>query len=225
VDVLVNAALSVDGKLSTVEREQLRISGPADFDRVDELRAGRDAVMVGIGTVLADDPSLTVDDPDRVAARERRGDPPQPARVVADSRARTPPDARILDGAADTYVLVADAAPDDRIRAMEKRNATVLCAGRDRVDLRAALDSLERHGVGSLLVEGGGELLFSLFDAQLVDGLRVYVGSLVVGGRDAPTLVDGDGFTGAFPALSLEQVQRIDDGVVLEYGIDYSNIK
>jgi 2,5-diamino-6-(ribosylamino)-4(3H)-pyrimidinone 5'-phosphate reductase len=218
--VVVNAATSVDGKLSTRERTQLRISGPEDFERVDALRADSDAVMVGVGTVLADDPSLTVDDEERVAGREEASRTPQPARVVADSRARTPADARILDDAARSYVLVSEAAPDERVVAIEATGATVLTAGAERVDLAAALAELEDAGVTSLMVEGGGELVFSLFAAGLVDELRVYVGSMVVGGREAPTLADGEGFTGDFPALSLEEVERVDDGVLLCYAVE-----
>jgi len=215
--VLANAATSVDGKLSTRRREQVAISGPEDFARVDRLRADYDAVMVGVGTVLADDPSLTVDDPDLVARREARGEPVQPARVVADSRLRTPMDARILDDTARTYLLAAEAAPTERIEAVEAAGATVVVAGEERVDLPAALDALEDDGVGRLMVEGGGELLFSLFAADLVDELSVYVGSVVLGGRDAPTLADGEGFLEDFPSLSLEGVERLDDGVLLSY--------
>jgi 2,5-diamino-6-(ribosylamino)-4(3H)-pyrimidinone 5'-phosphate reductase len=88
MDVVVNAAMSADGKLSTRERTQVPISGEADFERVDRLRADCDAVMVGVGTVLADDPSLTVKDESLRADREARGEPSNPARVVADSRIR-----------------------------------------------------------------------------------------------------------------------------------------
>ncbi len=94
--VFVNAAMSADGKLSTYERRQVKISGPADFRRVDRLRAGADGVMVGIGTVLADDPSLTVKDPALVAAREAEGRLPHPVRIVVDSHARIPLDAAVL---------------------------------------------------------------------------------------------------------------------------------
>ncbi|WP_053948414.1 2,5-diamino-6-(ribosylamino)-4(3H)-pyrimidinone 5'-phosphate reductase [Halolamina sediminis] len=217
--VHVNAAESVDGKLSTREREQVPISGPADFDRMDELRAGVDGVLVGVGTVLADDPRLTVKDADRRARRERHGKPANPARVVADSRARTPPDAEVLDNAAATYVLVSEDADDADVAALSASGATVITAGSGRVDLTAAFDRLEAHGVERLLVEGGGELIFSLFEADLVDRLTVYVGSVVIGGRDAPTLADGEGFTDpdSFPELSLTEVERLDDGVVLAY--------
>jgi 2,5-diamino-6-(ribosylamino)-4(3H)-pyrimidinone 5'-phosphate reductase len=70
------------------------------------------------------------------------------------------------------------------------------------------------------MVEGGGEVIHSLFAAGLVDELSVYVGSLIIGGRDAPTLVDGDGFVEAFPSLSLRSTTRIDDGVLLKYDVD-----
>ncbi|NLV10763.1 2,5-diamino-6-(ribosylamino)-4(3H)-pyrimidinone 5'-phosphate reductase [Halomicrobium mukohataei] len=217
--VVVNAAMSADGKLSTRRREQIEISGTRDFDRVDELRAESDAVMVGVGTVLADDPSLTLDDPERQRAREERGEPANPARVVADSQIRTPPDARVLDGAALTYLLVSQAAPTDFVTQMEEAGATVIAAGEDRVDLVTALAKLEGDGIDQLMVEGGGELIFSLFEAGLVDELSVFVGSTVIGGRDAPTLADGEGFVDEFPALSLDDVERVDDGVLLSWTV------
>jgi len=215
--VVVNAAMSVDGKLSSRRREQIAISGPDDFDRVDQLRADSDAVMVGVGTVLADDPSLTVDDPDRRAARAERGDPPNPARVVADSRIRTPPDASVLDDSAQTYLLVSEAAPPDFIEEMEDAGAYVIAAGQDRVDLTTTLAKLEGDGIDQLMVEGGGELIFGLLEEALVDELFVYIGPKVIGGRDAPTLADGDGFIEDFPEPELADVERVDDGVVLHW--------
>jgi len=218
--VLVNAAMSADGKLSTRRREQVDISGSADFDRVDRLRADSDAVMVGVGTVLADDPSLTVDDPVRTAIREADGEPMQPARVVADSRGRTPLDSRVLDDAAKTYLLASEAVPPERVEAFEDAGITVINAGEDRVDLQEAFVELEAEGVDQLMVEGGGELIASLFEAGLVDELSVYVGSTVIGGRDAPTLADGDGFTDDFPELALLGVERLDDGVLLQWIVE-----
>jgi 2,5-diamino-6-(ribosylamino)-4(3H)-pyrimidinone 5'-phosphate reductase len=217
--VVVNAATSTDGKLSTREREQVAISSPADFERVDRLRADSDAVMVGVGTVLADDPSLTLSDPSLRERRRERGRPANPARVVADSRGRTPVDATLLDDDAGTYLLTSERAPTDVLDRFEERGVEVIVAGADRVALPAALSALGDRGVDQLMVEGGGELIFSLFEAGLVDRLSVYVGPVVVGGRDAPTLADGDGFTGDFPELSLESVERLGEGVLLEYGV------
>ncbi|WP_251328445.1 2,5-diamino-6-(ribosylamino)-4(3H)-pyrimidinone 5'-phosphate reductase [Haloplanus pelagicus] len=217
MEVVVNAATSVDGKLSTRERRQVRISGEADFARVDRLRAAADAVLVGVGTVLADDPHLGVKSEDRRVERLRNGRSANPARVVADSRARTPPDATVLDDDADTYLLVSAAAPAARRETLRAAGATVIEAGEERVDLPAAVDRLDADGMDRLLAEGGGELVFSLFEADLVDELSVFVGSLVIGGREAPTLADGEGFVADFPALDLVDVERVDDGVVLRY--------
>lgn len=217
--VVVNAATSVDGKLSNRRREQVRISGEEDFARVDRVRAANDAVLVGVGTVLADDPHLTVDGESLRANRRADGRPSNPARVVADSRGRTPTDARILDDAAETYVLVSDAAPERRIDALESAGATVVVAGDERVSLPDAFRSLESRGVASVMVEGGGEVIFSLFEAGMVDELSVYVGSLLLGGRDAPTLADGEGFTDDGTTLSLREVERLDDGVLLSYDV------
>ena len=223
MDVVVNAAISADGKLSSREREQIEISGEEDFARVDELRAQSDAVMVGVGTVLADDPSLTLDRDELRTERQEHGESPNPARVVADSRIRTPPDAAILDDAAETFLLVSKAAPPDFVDQMETASATVVEAGDDRVDLSAAFDRLEANGIDQLLVEGGGEIIFSLFESELVDELSVFVGPLVIGGRDAPTLADGDGFISNFPQLELTEVERMDDGVVLHYTVTSSD--
>lgn len=215
--VSVNAAMSVDGKLASRERTQLAISGPEDFERVDRLRADHDAVMVGVGTVLADDPSLTLDDPDLVEERTDRGETPQPARVIADSSARTPPDAHILNDDAPSYVLVSEAVPPEHVSDLSSTGATIVKAGDSQVDLAAAFEKLEAQGIERLMVEGGGELIFSLFEADLVDELTVFVGSMVIGGRDAPTLADGPGFTESFPTLELTDVTEIDDGALLSY--------
>jgi 2,5-diamino-6-(ribosylamino)-4(3H)-pyrimidinone 5'-phosphate reductase len=218
--VVVNAATSVDGKLASRERRQVALSGEADFARVDALRADVDAVLVGVGTVLADDPRLTVKRDALVAERESDGRASQPTRVVADSRARTPPTAAVVDDAAETVVLASDAAPGDRVARLRGETTDVVAAGADRVDLPRAIDALASRGVESLLIEGGGDIVFSAFEAGVVDELSVFVASTLVGGRDAPTLADGDGFTEPdFVDLELTSVERVDDGVRLSYDV------
>ena len=216
--VTINAATSADGKLSSRRREQFAISGEADFARVDRLRAEADAVVVGVGTTLADDPSLVRHDESHRESL-RGADASPPARVVVDSTCRTPTDAAILDGKPETYVLTSEAAPESRRAALRDASATLVVAGGERVDLPEAFDGLESSGIDCLLVEGGGELIFSLFEAGLVNELSVYVGNTVIGGRDAPTLADGEGFVSEFPELSLEDVERVDSGVVLEWDV------
>ncbi|WP_256403039.1 2,5-diamino-6-(ribosylamino)-4(3H)-pyrimidinone 5'-phosphate reductase [Halorubrum salinum] len=221
--VVVNAAQSVDGKLAARDREQLRISGAEDFDRVDRVRAAADAVLVGVGTVLADDPHLTLDEEDRRVERLRNGRSGHPARVVVDSSGRTPLDARVLDDAATTYILVSPGASAERREALAEAGAEVIVAESDdgeRVGLASGMDALAERGIDRLMVEGGGEVIYSCFAAGLVDELHVYVGSMVIGGRDAPTLADGEGFDSAFPTLDLVGTERLDDGIVLSYEVD-----
>ena len=217
--VLVNAAVSADGKLSSRRREQIAISGEADFARVDRLRAEADAVMVGVGTVLADDPSLVRHD-EAHRADQRGESAAPPARVVADSRSRTPADAAVLADDPETYVLTSEAAPEERRAALEGAGARLVVSGEERVDLPAALAALEEEGIDRIMVEGGGELIFSLFEAGLVDELSVFVGGTIIGGREAPTLADGEGFVADFPELALEDVERLDGGVVLQWTVE-----
>lgn len=222
--VTVNAAMSADGKLSSRRREQIKISGEDDFARVDRLRGEAGAIVVGVGTVLADDPSLfRYDESHRESVRGPDASPP--ARVVIDSNCRTPPDAAVLNGDRSTYVLTC--ASTSGSKAAEKRteiasansSVTFIEAGGDRVDLREALSTLDAHGFENLMVEGGGEVIFSLFEADLVDRLCVYVGNVIIGGREAPTLADGTGFVTDFPELELDAVERLDSGVVLEWNV------
>lgn len=217
--VSVNAAMSADGKLSTRRREQIAISGEADFARVDRLRAESGAVCVGVGTVVADDPSLVRYD-ERHRESVRGTDAAPPARVVVDSRCRTPTASAVLEGPRNTYVLAAESADEQRRKALRDTGATVLVAGNRRVDLPTAFEELASRGIDRLLVEGGGELIFSLFEADLVDELTVYVGNTIFGGRDAPTLADGEGFVDGFPELQLGSVDRIDSGVVLAWTVE-----
>ena len=110
--VFVNIAMSADGKISTKERRQVKISGTEDFSRVDRIKAASDAIMVGIGTVLADNPSLTVKSPDLRAERRAGGKDEHPIRVVVDSAARTPLDADILHkGTGKRIIAVSRKAP------------------------------------------------------------------------------------------------------------------
>lgn len=204
MEVHLNAAMSLDGKLSNRRREQVVISGERDLRRVDGLRRDSDAVMVGVGTVLADDPSLTCDGAN-------------PVRVVMDSRARTPADSAMLEQEGETVVAVGREASTERVEALREAGADVVETQGDRTDIRETLDYLESRGVGSVLVEGGGELNYSFIREGLVDRLTLYIGRQIMGGKDAPTLVDGEGFLEDYPEPTLVSVERIDDGVLLEY--------
>lgn len=215
--VIVNVAMSADGKLSTRQRRQVRISGEEDFKRVDRLKAESDAVMVGIGTVLADDPSLTVKSPDLTSQRREKGKEEHPIRVVVDSRLRIPPDASVLHKGEGIRVVACSRLADDaRICAIAPL-ATVIRAGDQQVDLAVLLDELFSMGVRQLMVEGGGTLIWSLIEGGLVDEISCFIGDLIIGGADAPTLADGTGFINEalFVKLRLISVELLDQGVLL----------
>jgi 2,5-diamino-6-(ribosylamino)-4(3H)-pyrimidinone 5'-phosphate reductase len=219
--IVVNVAMSADGKLSTRERRQVKISGKEDFVRVDRLKAGSDAVMVGIGTVLADDPSLTVKDPGLRDERRSHGRDEHPVRVVIDSSARIPLDAAVFTKGEGKRVVVVSKRADAKKIAALKNVATVIVAGDDQVDLSRAMDELGGMGIKRLMVEGGGTLIGALFRAGLVDECYSFIGNIIIGGKDAPTLADGIGCVkeSEFTRLALVEAQRIEGGILLHWTV------
>mgnify|MGYP001264993106 CR=1 FL=1 len=217
--VIVNVAMSADGKISTIERRQVKISGQEDFTRVDALKAASDAIMVGIGTVLADDPSLTVKSDANREGRIASGRPEHPVRVVVDSHAKIPLSASILHRGTGTRVIaVSRLAPPVKIAELEKM-ATVVVAGDAAVDLPLLLERLYAMGIRQLMVEGGGRLIGGLFERGLVDEFYTFIGNIIISGADAPTPADGPGFSVAsgFPHLTLVDAKRIGDGILLHW--------
>lgn len=219
--VIVNVAVSADGKLSTRERRQVKISGKEDFDRVDEMKAGCDAIMVGIGTVLADDPSLTVKSTDRIDERIKNGNSEHPVRIVVDSKGRIPPDAKILHkGSGLRIIAVSDLAPEKN-KIILKQHANIIQVGEKTVDLKLLLEKLSETGVSRVMVEGGGTLIWGLLSAGLVDELSMFVGNIIIGGKDAPTLADGIGYISEsdFPILELLSVSPMEEGVLIHWKV------
>ena len=219
--VFINAAMSADGKISTVKRTQTRISGTEDFDRVDSLRARSDAIMVGIGTVLADNPSLTVKSKKRREERKSAGQGENPLRIVVDSEARTPVDAEVLNkGEGKRIIAVSQRAILENVGQLGEK-ADVLVCGMEEVDLKKLLYLVWQRGVRSVMVEGGATLNWSLISQKLVDMIYTYVGNMIVGGETAPTLVDGEGFTKETEMVKLELlgVVKLDDGVLLKWSV------
>jgi len=223
--VIINTAMSADGKLSTRERRQVKISGALDFSRVDQLKAGCDAIMVGIGTVLADDPSLTVKSEENRKNRLSRGADLHPARIVVDSHARTPVNAKVLHKEAGQRIIAISQAADAAKVAELKKLATVIITGDERVDLKALMDELGRMGIQRLMVEGGGTLIAGLISAGLVDEIYTFIGNIIIGGKDAPTLADGPGFVqeSEFCRLSLVNVQKMEEGILVHWTVNRSS--
>ena len=219
--VVVNVAMSADGKLSTRERRQVKISGIQDFARVDQMKAGSDAVMVGIGTVIADDPSLTVKNPAARLERRKLGLDEHPVRVVIDSSARIPLTASVLTKGEGKRVVAVSKRADAKKIAELDNVATVIVAGDDEVDLSLVIDELGGMGIKRLMVEGGGTLIGALFRAGLVDECYSFISNIIIGGKDAPTLADGVGCVkeSEFTRLVLVEAQRIEDGILLHWTV------
>ncbi|MDY6930353.1 MAG: 2,5-diamino-6-(ribosylamino)-4(3H)-pyrimidinone 5'-phosphate reductase [Halobacteriota archaeon] len=219
--VFINSAMSADGKISTTQRVQVRISDDIDLDRVDDLKAGSDAIIVGIGTVLSDDPSLTVKSENRRRERAKNGQDENPIRIVVDSSARTPLDSDLLKkGEGRRIIFVSEIAPEERVESL-RSFAEVLISGKEKVDLKEMLHTLDQMDVKRIMVEGGATLNWALLAEKLVDELYVYVGYFIIGGRDAPTLVDGSGYKERkdMPELKLLDIQDMQNGMVVRWRI------
>lgn len=217
--VFINAAMSADGKIATIVRRQTRISGDLDFDRVDELRAASDAVMVGIGTVLSDNPSLTVKSAERREKRHAKGLDENPMRIVVDSTARTPVDADIFrKGPGRRLIAVSESAPQEKVRQLAKY-AEIISLGEKSVELDKLLFELKKRGINRLMVEGGATLNWGLISRGLVDEIYTFIGNIIIGGKNAPTLVDGDGHMNEACRLTLISCERLDNGVLIKWKV------
>jgi 2,5-diamino-6-(ribosylamino)-4(3H)-pyrimidinone 5'-phosphate reductase len=205
--VIINAAMTVDGKIALSEGKPARLSNEEDLRRVHALRAESDAILIGIGTVLLDDPKLTVK-PEYAKGRN-------PLRVVLDSQGRTPRGANVLDGRAPTLIVTTESSVSTF------PSADVLRCGREEVDLDLLLDHLSSRGVRTLLVEGGSTVIWSFLRQGLADELKVFVASKVLGGHSTPTLAGGQGVAALTDAvrLRLSRMSPVGDGVLLEYAV------
>ncbi len=187
--VTLKAAMTLDGRIAAADGASRWITGEAARLEAHRLRFAADALLVGIGTVLADDPRLTV--------RHAGLPPKEPLRVVADSRLRIPPEARIFRAGDPARVVVACVAPAPAgpAAALRARGARVLELPGDggRVDLRALLAALRALDVIAVLAEGGAELGGALAEASLVDRVAFFVAPRLLGGRDAPGALGGRG--------------------------------
>jgi diaminohydroxyphosphoribosylaminopyrimidine deaminase / 5-amino-6-(5-phosphoribosylamino)uracil reductase len=205
--VTVSYAQTLDGRLATMSGSSQWISSSESLRFSHQLRADHDAVMVGIGTVLRDNPRLTVRS---VPGRD-------PLRVVADSSLRTPPSVALLanGAAAGTVIAVTSRASEERCAAARAQGAQVLQLGPDpqnRVDLSALFAVLHERGVGSVMVEGGARLITSLLQAHLVDRLAVCIAPKVLG-----TGIDAIGDLGI---RDLDRALQLSEVTFTHYGQD-----
>ena len=212
----------MDGKIAT-KTGSSEISGPEDLERVHEIRKNADGIMVGIGTVLADDPRLTVH---KIPSSKSDN----PIRVVVDNKARTPIDFRILNDDADTIIAVGSICDENnpnsdedavsRAKAISQK-ADVFYSSKTPVDLVEFMDYLYSKGIRTLMLEGGATLNFSMIKDNLIDEVRICIAPMIAGGRDAKTFFDGEGFDYMKDAVKLELIKSYSCGkdFVMEYKV------
>jgi len=200
--------MSADGKIALKTRKQTRISNEEDKRRVHNLRNSCDGILVGVETVIADDPKLTVNE-------KYVRKPHHPVRIVLDSHGRTPKNALVLDGSSRT-IIVTNKGCKRRFPGAE----TLRCGQKD-VDLKRLLPMLERRGIKSLLVEGGSKVIWSFLESRIADEVNIFVGSVVIGGEKAPTPAGGEGVDSekAMVALRLRSAKVLGSGVLLRYEV------
>jgi diaminohydroxyphosphoribosylaminopyrimidine deaminase/5-amino-6-(5-phosphoribosylamino)uracil reductase len=211
--VVLKMAMSLDGKLAARGGRSRWITSEASRREGYAMREEYDAVLVGVGTILADDPRLL----------RHLGLNPDPhvRRVVLDNQLRTPPGATLLQHSPEDVVVIArEGAPADRRRALEESGATVVEVGDDgagRCDLRQVLRWLAAHGVSSLVVEGGGEVHWSFLREGLASRVHAFVAPLVIGGREAVHSVGGAGFGSPQESVRLDfvEVRRLDGDLIV----------
>ena len=201
--VAIKVAMSMDGKIGTMAGDSHWITGEKSRQFVHRLRDNSDAIMVGIETVLIDDPRLTT--------RIEGGGGKDPLRVIVDSTARLPIDARVIEStsSARTIVAVTDQAPEEKCRILEEKGVEIITvpAKNGRVDVVELMKKLAERELTIVLVEGGGTLNYSLLENKIVDKLFVFIAPKIIGGRRSPTPFSGSGIESLKDAWFVEDIE------------------
>lgn len=197
--VILNAAMSIDGKIST-RRNDSSFSSRKDWIRVHKLRSSVDGIVVGISTVLKDNPMLNV----RYYSKGKN-----PVRIIIDSRARIPLNSRIIRSSKKIQTIVGTTrnAPIRKIKSLKKVGVQVLVTGKRKVNIKSLFQQLESLGLKRILIEGGGEINWSVLKIGLVNELIVSISPVVVGGRNAKTLVEGEGISNITDGIKLKLIR------------------
>ena len=203
--IIINAAMSIDGKIALTTRKQTRLSSEEDMKRVHRIRKEVDAILVGIGTVISDDPKLTV--------KYYQVDKP-PVRIVLDSKLRIPENAELLKPYAPTIIATTENAPSRDF----PEHVEVIRCGKERVDIEKLLKILYEKRIRKILVEGGGTVINSFVRRGLVDELLVYMAPAIIGGS-APSLCNGEGAKNYDEMIKFEIIEynRMGEGLLIRF--------
>jgi 5-amino-6-(5-phosphoribosylamino)uracil reductase len=215
--VLLSVAVSVDGYIDDAGPDRLRLSDEADFDRVDQVRAESDAILIGAQTLRRDNPRLLVNNPDRRAERiAAAGKPEYPLKVTVTASGDLAADLKFWHHGGDKLVYTTESGAarlGDRLLGL----AEVVVLG-DEIDLGALLDDLGRRGIGRLMVEGGTRIHTEFLAADLADELHMAIAPILVGERAAPRFLDPADYPGGHRRrMHLADIARIGDIALLIY--------
>jgi len=234
--IVLNAATSIDGKIATVNGDT-KISSALDLKRVHGLRRKADVILVGISTVINDDPLLTIR-----YGMNKKGTK-NPIRIIIDSKARIPLHSKIVKTAnqIETRLVVTSKAPSKNLKKLEERGLKIIVLdqgtkedrenrenkrkdNREKVDLKKLFNQLEKEGISNVLVEGGGEINWSIIKDNLFDEMIITISPLIIGGKRAISLVGGEGYKTINESvkIKLSRIQKKSNGEIILY---YKNIK
>lgn len=219
--VYLCTGMSLDGKISNSKRVCTNISADDDRNFLFDHRVPCDAVMVGGRTVILDDSGLTVKSAKRRKQRLALGKTEEPAKVaiVSDISKLKEDGDFMTKGSGRKIIFTTRRSPKSKIGRLRK-DADIFVFGEKRVSLKRAMAKLYDLGIKSVMVEGGGELIFSLLKDGLVDEINLKVGDLIIGGREAPTICDGEGFSGpAAKQVRLVDLKRKGSQLLLKYKV------
>jgi len=216
----INVAMTADGKIDTFERVGAAISSMRDKERVDELRAAVDGILVGGKTLLKEQPKLTIKSEPLREGRIQQGRSPNPIKIGVATVADIPFDSKfITEGPARVVIFTTSQTSKPQLEKLRSSNVEIFIEDAPRVDLNKMMLDLKKIGVDHLMVEGGGTINFELMRLGLVDELTIYIAPMVFGGASSPTLADGSGLTRDMVLqLKLMNIEKWDDGgVFLRY--------
>jgi 2,5-diamino-6-(ribosylamino)-4(3H)-pyrimidinone 5'-phosphate reductase len=230
--IILNAATSIDGKIATVSGDT-KISSILDLKRVHRLRCKSDVVLVGISTVINDDPLLTI----RYGLN--KNGTKNPIRIIIDSKARIPLQSKIVKTAnqIETRLVVTSKAPSSNLKKLEERGLKIIMLEQrredkangvedstEKVDLKKLFNQLEEEGVSNVLVEGGGEINWSIIKNNLFNEIIITISPMIIGGKNAISLVGGEGYKTINESLKvkLSRIQKKSNGEII---LHYKNIK
>ncbi|UCB58698.1 MAG: 2,5-diamino-6-(ribosylamino)-4(3H)-pyrimidinone 5'-phosphate reductase [Thermoplasmatales archaeon] len=208
--VIINCAMSADGKIASPTGHQLRISNEEDIKSMYNLRNSNDAVLVGVGTILSDNPKLTVKE-------QYVKNPRNPIRIILDTHCRTKPNSLAVDENAKTLIFA-----NEECDKKYGDNVEIIQCGIDSeglIDLEEMLEKLLNYEINKLMVEGGSTIIWNFLKQGFVDDLFVFIGPVIIGGKYTPSMADGEGITKNENIVNLEvvDVNKIGNGILVHY--------